>query len=267
MNHITQTDQFNTKTKKVGLALSGAAVRGFVHIGVMQTLEEADIEIDYVGGSSAGAIIAYLKAAGLCVKDLLEISTKIGWVKMVRPVASRMGVLSFKPLENFLVHLLGDLHFEDLSTPLVISTTNLDTGMAVLFDSGPIAPTVHASCAIPGMIRPVNHAGYSNLVDGGVANNTPASAVKSIGANYVIGVDAFAPHKRRFAGPLGIGINAIEIMVRNSNQGPRTSDCLIAPDLSHISFGRFDQKQKMIDIGRREAEKHIDQIKAFIEQE
>ncbi|MEM9775117.1 MAG: patatin-like phospholipase family protein [Chloroflexota bacterium] len=250
--------------KTVGLALSGAAVRGFVHIGVMQALEEADIQISYVGGSSAGAIVAYLKAAGLCVKDLLEISTKIGWTRMVRPVISQMGFLSFKPLENFLVDLLGNLHFEDLATPLIISTTNLDTGLAVLFNSGPIAPIVHASCAIPGMIRPVNYAGYPHLVDGGVANNTPSNAVKLIGADYVIGVDAFAPHIRRFAGPFGIGINAVEIMVRNSNQGPHGSDCLIAPDLSHISFGRFGQKQAMIDIGRREAEKHLGQIQAFV---
>ncbi|MEM8859715.1 MAG: patatin-like phospholipase family protein [Chloroflexota bacterium] len=261
---MTQVKSAHVDTKAVGLALSGAAVRGFVHIGVMQALEDADITINYVGGSSAGAIIAYLKAAGLCVKDLLDISSQIGWARMVRPAFSDMGVFSFKPLEKFLIQLLGDLHYEDLSTPLVVSTTNLDTGTAVLFNSGRIAPTVHASCAIPGMIKPVNYAGYSHLVDGGVANNTPSNAVKAIGADYVIGVDAFTPHKRRFAGPLGVGINAIEIMVRNSNQGPLASDCLIAPDLSHISFGRFGQKQAMIDIGRREAEKHLDQITAFL---
>lgn len=248
------------ESKKIGIAFSGAVVRGFVHIGVLQALEEANIQPTFWGGASAGSIVAYLAAAGLNAEQILATSRQISWFRMVRPIFSRLGIVSFKPLEQLLVQQLGDLYFEDLSVPLVVSTTDLDSGRPVLFSAGPIAPAVHASCAVPGLVRPVSHAGHELLIDGGVSNNTPSESVRSLGADYVIGVDVFAPHRRRFGGPIGVGLNAMEIMVRNSNRGPSGADCLIAPDLSDVSFYRFRQKQRMIDIGRREAEKHIDQI-------
>lgn len=248
---------------KIGIALSGAAVRGFVHLGILQTLDEEGIRPDFLGGSSAGSLVGYLIAAGLTTRQILKLTQRISWRSFIRPVFSSMGIFSFKPLEKYLVQNLGNLYFSDLTTPFVVSATNLETGAPVLFKDGPVAPAVHASCAIPGVARPVRHGGYDQLVDGGVTNNTPTEAVRSLGADYVIGIDVFAPHKRRYAGPLGVGINAVEIMVRNSNKGPAMADCLIAPDLRNVSFNRFSQRQKMIDIGRREAEKHIDHIKAL----
>ena len=253
-----------TPSKKIGIAFSGAVVRGFVHIGVLQALEEAGIRPTFWGGSSAGSLIAYLAAAGLSSRQILEVSGRLSWFRMFRPILSRLGIVSFEPLERLLVKQLGKLHFEDLAAPLVVSTTDLDSGNPVLFSEGPVAPAVHASCAVPGLVRPVSHAGHELLIDGGVSNNTPSGSVRALGADYVIGVDVFAPHRRRFGGPIGVGLNAMEIMVRNSNRGPLGADCLIAPDLSDISFYRFGQKQRMIDIGRREAEKHIDQIKLAI---
>ncbi len=253
--------QATEQTKTLGIALSGAAVRGFVHLGVFQALEEEGIHPQFLGGSSAGALIGYLFAAGLNSQNILGATKGISWLRMARPILSRKGIISFKPMEQFLERFLGQLHFQDLATPLVISASDLDSGKPVILTEGAVAPAVHASCAIPGLVRPVAHAGYQNLADGGVTNNTPSAAVKQLGADYVVGVDAFAPKRRRFAGPIGVGLNAVEIMVRNSNLGTKDSDCLIAPDLSDISFGRFGQKQKMLDIGRREAEKHIDTIK------
>ncbi|MFK7803947.1 MAG: patatin-like phospholipase family protein [Anaerolineae bacterium] len=250
-----------TGKKKIGIAFSGAVVRGFVHVGVLQALEEENIRPDIFGGSSAGSIIAYLAAAGLTSQQILNTSHKISWLRMVRPILSKLGIVSFQPLEQLLIKQVGDLYFEDLAAPLVVSTTDLDTGEPVLFSSGPVAPAVHASCAVPGLVKPVSHAGHELLIDGGVSNNTPSHSVRSLGADYVIGVDVFSPHRRRFGGPIGVGLNAMEIMVRNSNRGPLGADCLIAPDLSDVSFYRFRQKQRMIDIGRREAEKHIDEIK------
>lgn len=253
-----------TQSKSLGIALSGAAVRGFVHLGILQSLEEEGIKPNFLGGSSAGSLIAYLYSAGLTTAQILKLAKNISWFSMIRPIFSSLGFISFKPIEQLLTSHLGNLHFEDLATPLIVSASDLDTGKPVLFNSGPVAPAVHASCAIPGLVRPVKFGGYKQLVDGGVTNNTPSEAVRSIGAEYVVAVDVFAPHKRKFAGPIGVGINAVEIMVRNSNLGTDNVDCLIAPDLSDVSFNRFSQKQRMIDIGRKEAEKHIDTIKAGI---
>ena len=254
----------SNQQRKIGLALSGAAVRGFVHIGILQAFEEEGIKPDFLGGSSAGALIAYLYAAGLSTAQMLEISTKISWFSMVRPIFSSKGLVSFQPLEKLLIDMLGNLHFEDLTTPLIVSATDLEKGKPVLFSQGPVAPAIHASCAIPGLVRPVSYDGYAKLVDGGVTNNTPSEAVRSLGADYVIAADVFEPHRRRFAGPLGVGINAVEIMVRNSNQGPSAADCLIAPDLHDVSFNRFGQKQRMIDLGQKEAEKHIETIQSIL---
>ena len=90
----------SSSPKKIGIALSGAAVRGFVHLGVLQTLEEEGIKPDYLGGASAGALIAYLSAAGLSSAQILMLAKKISWFTMFRPILSSLGLITFQPIEN-----------------------------------------------------------------------------------------------------------------------------------------------------------------------
>ncbi len=245
---------------RVGIALSGGIVRGFVHLGVLQVLEEAGIAIDVVGGSSVGALIGYCYAAGMSLDQIDHFSADLSWSRMARPVFPREGLVSFDGLEGWLVETLGDLHFADLARPFVVSTTDLESGEPVGFTSGPVAPAVRASCSVPGFVSPTHFEGRV-LGDGGISKNTPAQAVRELGADYVIGVDVFYPTLRRRLGPLGPGLAAIEIMVQRSGSGREEADCLITPCLEGVTWVDFGQRGELIDYGREAAAAKIDEIR------
>jgi NTE family protein len=99
------------------------------------------------------------------------------------------------------------------------------------------------------------------LVDGGISDNLPVEAARSLGADYVIGVDVCRP-ARRGSGPFGIGMTALEIMVRRSGTGISAADCLISPDLAGASYARFRHRRTLIREGERAARDKLDQIRS-----
>ena len=230
---------------KVGLALSGGVIRGFAHIGVLQALAEANIEISYVGGSSIGSLIGYFVAAGLPIQQITKHAPKLNWHRVARPVIPKHGLISFSAMEAWLINMLGDLYFSDLALPFVVLTTDLKTGESYEFRSGPVAKAVRISCSIPGLAEPEPFEGMI-LGDGGIAKNTPAQAVSRLGADYVIGVDIFQPTYRKFAGPLAGGLAAMEIMVQRSGNGRENADYLITPKLEGQTFVDPRQQNKLI---------------------
>lgn len=238
--------------QKIGLALGGGVVRGFVHIGALEVIDSLQIPISCVAGSSAGAIMGAFYCAGMDVEYAKQLANDISWTRMVKPVISRDAFLSLDRLADWLIDHLGDIHFEDLSIPLTIIATDMDTGYPVQLNSGPLAPAVCASCAVPGFFKLLNIDGY-RLGDGGVSNNLPVDVVRQMGANYVIGVDPFHPTPRWHLGPLGRGITAIEILVENAGGGPKAADCLISPSLTNISYLNFGQRDAIIEQGRQSA--------------
>ena len=263
--HHPQRLDTNGHVKPIlGIAFSGGVVRGFVHIGVLQALEEARIPISLVGGASAGALIGYCFAAGLKASHLIEISKNLKWFRFLRPTFSRRGFFTFKPMEKWLINIMEDLDFSELVRPLVVAATDLDRGESVLIHSGKVARAIHASCAVPGFIKPVALQG-KHLVDGGVTNNLPVDAVRQMGANYVIGVDVFDPHPIPILGPISVGMRAAQILVRNTNNGRKGADCLISPDLSHFSFARFREKERLIEAGYEATWAKIPEIKEILE--
>jgi hypothetical protein len=98
---------------KIGLALGGGAVRGFAHIGVLQVLEDANIPIDLVSGTSVGSIIGAFYCAGMSLGMVEDIALDVNWWQFARPTLSRDGLVSFAPLEKWLEAQLGPLYFED----------------------------------------------------------------------------------------------------------------------------------------------------------
>lgn len=252
---------------KIGLALSGAVMRGPVHIGVLKMLATAKIPVDVVAGASAGSIVGALFCAGLSADDLARIAPSIGWRAIARPVFPRRGFLSFARLESWLINLMGgDLHFADLQLPFAVSATDLERGEAATFTTGRVAPAVHGSSAVPGIVAPVEHAGYL-LGDGGVSYNLPVAAARALGADVVIGVDLFVPTIRRPWGPLRFGFAAIETMVRRSGGGVDQADVLISPpELAGMSYIRTGAKQaeRLIAIGEIAARRALPQIEAVL---
>ena len=238
----------NSHYPRIGLALSGGVSRGPAHIGVLNVLAREDIPIDCVAGVSAGSIIGAAFCAGIPLEEMNELAQKIGWRRVARPVWPRRGFLSFKKLEHFLVELIGDLDFQQLKIPFVVVATNLLSGEPVVLQEGRVATAVHASCAVPGFIEPVERDGLL-LGDGGVSCNLPGKQVRALGADYVIGVDLMQPHLRRRIGPFRFGAMALETLIQRSGGGLESADCLIQPALAGFNSLNFGRAQFLIEHG------------------
>jgi NTE family protein len=248
--------------KRVGLALSGGIARAPTHIGVLAALERGGIPVDYVAGVSAGSILGAAYCAGLKLDYVREIALKIGWGGVSRLVWPKDGFVTFDKLEKFLIELVGDLTFAELKIPFVVQATDLETGEPHVFREGRIAPAIRASCSVPGLVVPVEIDGRL-YGDGGVSNNLPVSAVRAMGAEYVIGVDLFRPSKLGF-GPLRWGLWAIQNLVRRSGGELSACDCLISPDMGKIGYASFSRVAEMIEIGEHAAEERLGKIREEI---
>ncbi len=248
---------------RVGLALGGGVARGPAHLGVLQAITAAQIPIDMVAGTSAGSIMGVLFAAGLTLDQIRQLVDQMSWGKLARLVWPREGFASMDKLEAWLIKLIGDKNFEDLSKPFCVIATDLETGQPVRFSRGRLAPAVHASCCVPGFIRPVRWDGKI-LGDGSLVDTVPVDSLRDMGADYVIGVDIFTAAIRPGRGPFGMGFTAIEILVERAGSGTRTADCLIAPELAGMSYLSFKNNQKLIALGRQAAEAKIPEIKAAL---
>jgi NTE family protein len=247
--------------KKVGLALGGGVARGPAHIGVLAVLEKANIPIDYVAGTSAGSIIGAAYCAGLEIAQMRMMAQQMSWQQIASPIWPRRGLVSFKRMDPWIESFLGDLFLEDLPLPMAVVATDVYTGKPVMMDTGRLTTAVRASSSVPGAVEPVAWNGRL-LCDGGISENIPIDAARQLGADYVIGVDLFAPEYNGRGGPLGLGFNAIETLVRNSGSGTDKADCLIVPpivDHSYLSFGKCDT---YIAMGEAATRKKLPQIRA-----
>ncbi len=231
-------------------------------MGVLATLEDAGIPIDVVAGTSGGALVGALYCAGLRAADLSRVAARTGWWQLASPVWPSRGFISFDPLERWLIRLIGDATFADLRMPFAVMATDIDRGEPVMLRSGRVAPAVRASSSVPGLVTPAFIDGH-RLVDGGISDNVPVHAAHELGAQFVIGVDVFAHVVRPRLGPLGYGIAAIEVMVRQSGGGTRRADLLITPVLAGVSYVRM-QSAHLIELGRRAAEAALPALRVLL---
>jgi NTE family protein len=244
---------------RIGLALSGGVSRGPAHIGVLNVLVHGGVPIGCVAGVSAGSIIGAVYCAGVPLKQMNELALKIGWRRIARPVWPRRGFFSFKKLECFLTELIGDVDFQQLKIPFAVVATDLLTGEPVILKEGRVATAVHASCAVPGFIEPVERDGRL-LGDGGVSCNLPGKQVRALGADYVIGVDLMQPHLRRRLGPFRFGAMALETLIQRSGGGLELVDCLIQPTLGGFNSLTFGRAAYLIERGEAAARQQWDAI-------
>ncbi len=178
---------------KIGLALSAGGVRGFAHVGVLEVLNNAGMPIDAMAGTSMGAVIGSLYAAGLPPQELWEIGKHINFEK-ITPDFNLMGLFKFlflqklpssQNLQSFFNEQIGHIRFEDLEIPFATAAMDVKTGEQVIFDSGPLDIAVRASMNLPGVFDPVEYR-HRYLVDGAVVNYLPVNLVKNQGADYII---------------------------------------------------------------------------------
>ncbi len=182
-----------TDRPKVGLALSAGGVRGFAHVGVLEVLSNAAVPIDMMAGTSMGAVVGSLYAAGLPTDQLWDISRHMTLDK-ITPDYNLMGVFKFlflkklpssRNLQTFFNEQIGHMRFEDMAIPFATAAMDVKTGEQVVFDSGPVDIAVRASMNLPGVFDPVEYR-HRYLVDGAVVNYLPVNLVKNKGADYII---------------------------------------------------------------------------------
>ncbi|MEN8154443.1 MAG: patatin-like phospholipase family protein [Acidobacteriota bacterium] len=175
---------------KVGLALGGGSARGWAHIGVLKALDEAGIKINYISGTSIGALVGAVYAVD-GIKKLESFAKKITWktiVSYVDPVLPRTGMISGKRINKLLEEYFGDKEIEDLEIPFTAISVDIQTGNEIKISSGRIVDAVRASISIPGIFTPfVLNKRF--LVDGGIVNPLPVDSVMEMGADIIIAVN------------------------------------------------------------------------------
>ena len=182
--------------RRIGLALGAGGIRGFAHAGVLAVLNDQSIPVDMVSGASAGAIAAALYLGGHDPRDLADLGSAVReTMGMGLPSFSLSpdSMLSGRRILTYLRRNLGaETRIEDLPKPFVIAATDLGARHAVHLDTGPLAESVAASAAVPGVFPSVVLDGR-RLVDGGASDPVPVGALRDRGADIVIAVNVMGP--------------------------------------------------------------------------
>jgi predicted acylesterase/phospholipase RssA len=186
---------------KIGLALGGGSARGLAHIGVLKVLHKHKIYPDYIAGTSIGAVIGALYAAGHSPDEIEEIAKTTKWKKMVDFTVPKAGLIEGRMIENKIRTLVSNKDFSDLSIPLNVVSYNLDKHEKAVMSEGNVAKAVRASMSVPGIFAPLK-IGADRFIDGGVTDPTPFNVVRHMGADVVIAVDLFSGKKKVVEGPI-----------------------------------------------------------------
>lgn len=277
---------------RIGLALSGGGTKAGAHIGVLRVLEERRVPIDYIAGTSAGAIIGSLYAAGLNPDEIEAAVAGIDWDDMLEDSPSRADLPFRRKRDsyNYLVKYrpgyndgaitlpMGLVHgqkvvqffrrhfdaysnvrdFDELPIPLRVVATDLVSGDAIVIGDGDLALSVRASMSIPVFFTPVEIDGR-RLIDGGLANNLPIDVVRRMGADVVIAVDITAPLLRdeELDSAVSVADQMTNLLtqrtVRQQIAGLSNNDILIRPNLDDIGGLDFSRTLDPILPGERAA--------------
>jgi NTE family protein len=298
-NVSPESEPETTERPKIGLVLSGGGARGFAHIGVLKVLEENNVPIDYIVGTSMGSIIGGLYAIGLTPEEI-EVGVKgIAWEKVFNDFAyreyktfrrksedfdffniHRIGItddglqLSPSLIEGQQIELALDrlahpgFHindFDNLRIPFRAVATNIENGDAFVIKEGNIARAMRASMSIPGALPPIL-IDNTLLVDGGIGDNIPIEVARKMGADIIIAVDVSAPleSKDDIKSSVDITAQLTTIMTRRiadrQLETLKGNDILIIPGEPEISSSDFNEYPDLIKEGERSAHEHLEAI-------
>ncbi len=252
------------RKKVIGLALSGGATFGAAHVGVMQTLVENGIQPYVVAATSAGALVGAAYCAGVPLKVIETLFKTMSWSTLLKiSLRKPLSLFDTQPMEEFLRKEIGDIEFKDLKIPFAAVTCDISTGEKVVLNSGPLAPAVRASAAIPGLFSPVEINGRL-LVDGGIVDNLPVEEVRKMGANFVIASDVSKRENvnRKPENPFEMLMAATYIMQgRAAFPEEDRGDCYIRPQLFQYSSWGFKDAPLMTEEGRKATSPVIPDLK------
>lgn len=273
---------------KIGLALSGGGARGAAHIGVLNVLQELDVKIDVVTGTSAGGMVAAMLGASWTLEQMRHFFTETDFAAMVQLDRSGGGLISVSRFAETLRARFGDLRLETLEPRVALMAADVKVGQPVMLERGPVVEAILATTAVPGLFPPVEW-GDHRLVDGGVIDNIPTQAAYQLGAEQVIAVDVnsrsdiglmlgevspFAQRVRRalyWLLSLSRRDAAFDVLMRSSMLSLRVLEMyhlaafpptvLIRPALGDIGLFDMHRTNEAIDAGEREGRKAMSELK------
>ncbi len=299
LQDINSYSAASTQRPKIGLVLSGGGARGFAHIGVLKVLQENNVPVDYIVGTSMGSIIGGLYAIGLTPEEIEQGVQSIAWDKVFNDFAyrdyktfrrkkddfdffniHRVGVttsgLQLSPglIEGQQIELALDrlaypgFHINDydnLRIPFRAIATDIETGEPFVIKSGNLARAMRASMSIPGALPPMT-IDNKLLVDGGIANNIPIDIARDMGADIIIAVDVSAPlsNKESIKSSVDVTAQLTTILTRRiadiQLKTLNNQDILIVPGKAEISSSDFDKHAELIKAGKKATTKKLKAI-------
>ncbi|TRX02219.1 patatin-like phospholipase family protein [Flavobacterium gawalongense] len=285
---------------KIGLVLSGGGAKGFAHIGVLKVLEEAGIKIDYIGGTSMGAVVGGLYASGYnasqidsifrstnfdeLLNDFIPRSSKNFYerrndelyalvlpfnnLKIGIPEALSKGMYNYNLLSRITRNVRHIKDFNKLPIPFLCIGTNIETGEEVLLNKGNLAQAMIASSAFPSLFSPVEIDGKL-LVDGGVANNYPIEEVRKLGADIIIGVDVQNNllDRTQLKDATKILVQITNLQSRDRmKKNVKDTDIYIKPDIKNYGVISFDKGKEIIRKGEEATFSVFEKLKLLVDE-
>ncbi len=254
------------KPPKIGVALGGGFARGLAHIGVLKVLEEENIPVDFIAGTSVGSVIGAAYASGISAKELEEVAALVRFKDFSRWTFSRFGLFSNDKMSVFLRKILRCKTFEELRIPLAIAATDIVTGEPAVFTSGDLIDPVRASCAYPGMFQPVK-IGDRLLVDGLLGHAVPAMPLRDMGAERVISV-YLAAHWVKPGGPRHvfdvIGQCFSIAQARMCGPWQSASDMVLQPEIGDFAYDDFVRAPELIRAGEVAARAVVSKLREWM---
>ena len=286
---VEQTAAAPTKSRpKIGLVLSGGGARGAAHVGIIKVLEELRVPIDYIAGSSMGALVGAAYASGTTAKELEDRLLGEDWDRLLTDESPRSdrsflrkeedqsrllrlelgvkdgsvrlppGAISGQKFDILFSQITRSVSpgviFDDLPIPFRAVATNAESGRIVVFDRGRLTDVMRASMSVPGAIAPYQ-IGDQIYLDGGLTRNLPVDVVRAMGADIVIVVNIGTPllKKNDIQSLVGVSLQMVNILteqnVRTSIESMTKDDFLISPPLETIGATDFSLVGDAITIG------------------
>lgn len=245
----------------IGLVLSGGGARGISHLGVLAALEEYDLRPTHISGTSAGAIIGALYAAGYHPSEILKVIIKTKLFRYFKPDISFTGLLRMESTEKLYRQMLDVNSFESLNISLTVAATDIERGETVYFSEGELIKPLQASSCVPVIFAPV-HIDGRYFIDGGILNNLPIEPLEGK-CDCIIGVHSNAlPAHLKVSNIKQIIERSLHLAI-NVNVEARRQRCdfFIEPPAMAL-FGVYDvaKAQEIYQIGYQYAKEKLKEL-------
>jgi len=250
---------------KVAVVLGGGAAKGFAHVGVLKVLEANRVPVHMVVGTSVGSLVGSLYAYGHPAYDLQKIAMGLEKGELADLTVPDNGFVKGEKLEAYVNRMVRDTAMERLRTPFYAVATDIASGRETVFGKGNTGSAVRASCAIPGIFRPVR-IGDRTYVDGGVVSPVAVDAARRAGANAVIAVDITGDVDGTVPeGTLDTIFQSINIMYSKIAESQLSrADVVIHPMVGHIAVGDFTKRHEAILEGEKAAQEALRRIRSLL---